>query len=100
MYFGNTFITSPIKGDSADKHSEMISAVSQMPISKQSDVSFDYTAVREEVEQLNNLFMEYSELFYGESENVMEDLKLLQIKTEELGIEKVITELNRQIKDN
>ena len=96
---GNPFITSPADMDSQSKCEELWETVEDLRPSVQLGVRFDMEIIGNQVSHINTLYFEqYNESFYGGSADWETDLKKLREETKALGIEEVVSEINRQLR--
>ena len=99
MYFGNPFLTLPDSNDSPDKTQGLYEAAGTRPLSGLTGWSFDPSEVETELNRLNDCWLEHSGFSCGGSLDWEAELEELRGETERLGIDRVVEEMNAQIKE-
>lgn len=99
MYFGNPFLTLPDSNDSPDKTQGLYEAAGTRPLSGLTGWSFDPSEVETELNRLNDCWLEHSGFSCGGSLDWEAELEELRRETERLGIDRVVEEMNAQIKE-
>lgn len=97
-YFGNSLLTLPGQKDPPDKCQKVYGIVEQLPLPKLTSWSFDISGVETELDQLNEYYYsEYMDFFSGGSADWDRELEELRRTTKELGIDRVIEEMDAQL---
>ncbi len=97
---GNPFLTMPGIMDSVSKKKELWQLAETVPLAVRGKISFDISRIDQEICQLDFLYFEkYRDYFMGikDIETVLEDIRR---DAEAAGIEKVLSELNDQLKSD
>ena len=94
---GNLFLTYKLEGDPEDKWEEFKAFNDSSDVSPALGFKFDSSNVTTEIAAINNVLEEFKQTIYSGSVDVDEYLQKLNTKLKEQGIEKVITEMQKQI---
>ncbi|MCI8466319.1 MAG: hypothetical protein HFI63_10805 [Lachnospiraceae bacterium] len=98
QYLGNPFLTIPGVWDSVSKKEELSERFQTIEIAVRVKVPFDLEGIDAEIAQLNTLFLDTYSEFFIEKKDMEKALEIIRKGADEIGIEKVLSELNRQLK--
>ena len=98
--FGNSLLTTPSVRESKEKNREMSARLENGKTSELMGFSFDLESIGPQISEINVLVLEqYQDLLNGKSTNPEGDLEKLRRDADELGMQEVLKELNRQLKE-
>lgn len=94
---GNLFITYKLEGEPASKWDEFKDFNDKSKVSPALGFKFDSSSVSNEIAAINNVLEEFKSTLYSGSVDIDEYLGKLNAKLKEQGIDKVITEMQKQV---
>ena len=94
---GNLFLTYKLEGEPETKWEEFKAFNDSSDVSPALGFKFDSSNVTTEIAAINNVLEEFKQTIYSGSVDVDEYLQKLNTKLKEQGIDKVITEMQKQI---